>query len=51
VDAAANAQALARRLREAADHSSHPLRAQGFTARVAASLEKFEGRLDLSDDI
>ena len=43
-------QLLARRLREAVHQSNHPQRALMFTARVAASLEKFEGRLDLSDD-
>jgi glutamate-ammonia-ligase adenylyltransferase len=42
--------ALARRLNEAAHQSTHPQRAQVFTSRVAASLEKFEGRLDLSAD-
>ena len=41
---------LARRLNEAAHQSTHPQRAQVFTSRVAASLEKFEGRLDLSAD-
>ena len=43
-------QSLARRLREAAQRSTHPQRALTFTARVAASLAKFEGRLVLSDD-
>lgn len=46
----ANVQSWARRLREAAHQSTHQQRALIFTARVAASLEKFEGRLDLSDD-
>jgi glutamate-ammonia-ligase adenylyltransferase len=46
----ASLPALARRLNEAAHQSTHPQRAQVFTSRVAASLEKFEGRLDLSAD-
>jgi glutamate-ammonia-ligase adenylyltransferase len=45
-----NLPALARRLNEAAHQSIHPQRAQVFTSRVAASLEKFEGRLGLSAD-
>jgi glutamate-ammonia-ligase adenylyltransferase len=47
---AASVPALARRLNEAAHQSTHPQRAQVFTSRVAASLEKFEGRLYLSAD-
>ena len=47
---ATSVPALARRLNEAAHQSTHPKRAQVFTSRVAASLEKFEGRLDLSAD-
>jgi glutamate-ammonia-ligase adenylyltransferase len=47
---AASVPALARRLNEAAHQSTHPQRAQVFTSRVAASLEKFEGHLDLSAD-
>jgi glutamate-ammonia-ligase adenylyltransferase len=47
---AASVPALARRLNEAAHQSTHPQRAQVFTSRVAASLEKFDGRLDLSAD-
>ncbi|MGH9874051.1 MAG: hypothetical protein ACRD9S_16490 [Pyrinomonadaceae bacterium] len=46
----ANLQSLARRLREAAHLSPHPQRAQVFTARVAASLEKSEGQPDLAVD-
>ena len=46
----ASMQHLARRLRAAAQQSAHPQRALMFTARVAASLDKFEGHLDLSDD-
>ena len=45
-----NVQSLARRLREAAHKSAHAQRAQVFTARVAASLEKSEGELDLAVD-
>lgn len=45
-----NLPALARRLNDAAHQSTHPQRAQVFASRVAASLEKFEGRLDLSTD-
>ncbi|MEP6569412.1 MAG: hypothetical protein ABJC10_06515 [Acidobacteriota bacterium] len=48
--ATTNVQLLTRRLCEAARQSSHVQRAISFTARVAASLDKFEGRLDLSDD-
>lgn len=47
---AASVPALAHRLNEAVHQSTHPQRAQVFTSRVAASLEKFEGRLDLSAD-
>ena len=47
---AASVPALARQLNEAAHQATHPQRAQVFTSRVAASLEKFEGRLDLSAD-
>ena len=47
---AASVQMLARELRRAAQQSSHPQRALMFTARVAASLEKFEGRLELTQD-
>ena len=46
----ANLQALARRLNELARESTHPQRAKVFTSRIAASLEKYEYRLDLSDD-
>ncbi|MEP6819744.1 MAG: hypothetical protein ABJA18_09440 [bacterium] len=46
----ASVQHLARRLRAAAHQSAHPQRALMFIARVGASLDKFEGRLDLSDD-
>ena len=46
----ASVKLLARRLRKAVHQSNHPQRALMFTARVAASLEKFEGRLDLFDD-
>ena len=46
----ANVQSLARRLRKAAQQAAHPQRALSLTARVAASLEKFEGHLDLSND-
>jgi glutamate-ammonia-ligase adenylyltransferase len=41
---------LAYRLNEAVQQSTHPQRAQVLTSRVAASLEKFEGQLDLSAD-
>lgn len=47
---AASVQMLARELKRAAQQSSHPHRALMFTARVAASLEKFEGRLELTQD-
>lgn len=47
---AASVPALAHRLNAAVHQSTHPQRAQVFTSRVAASLEKFEGRLDLSAD-
>jgi glutamate-ammonia-ligase adenylyltransferase len=50
IETPANLPVLARRLNEAAHHSTHPQRAQVFTSRVAASLEKLEGRLDLSAD-
>lgn len=46
----ANIQSLAGHLREAAHQSTHSQRALIFTTRVAASLEKFEGRVDLSED-
>ena len=46
----ASVNLLARRLWEAVRKSNHPQRALMLTAQVAASLEKFEGRLDLSDD-
>ena len=46
----ANVKSLARRLRKAAHQATHAQRALSFTARVAASLEKFEGQLDLSND-
>jgi glutamate-ammonia-ligase adenylyltransferase len=46
----ASAQSLSQQLREAAQRSAHPQRALVFTARVASSLEKFDDRLDLSDD-
>jgi glutamate-ammonia-ligase adenylyltransferase len=45
-----NAQWLARLLREAVHESTNPLRALMLTARVAASLEKSEGRIELSED-
>jgi glutamate-ammonia-ligase adenylyltransferase len=48
--ASANPQGLTRQLLAAAQQSNHPQRAQIFTARVAASLEKFDGRLNLSAD-
>jgi len=48
--AAASVPELAHRLNEAVQQSTHPHRAQVLTSRVAASLEKFEGRLDLSAD-
>ena len=46
----ASVQLLARRLGAAAHESSHAQRALMFTARVAGSLEKFEGPLDLTND-
>jgi glutamate-ammonia-ligase adenylyltransferase len=46
----ASSQSIARLLRETANQSTHPQRALVFTARVAASLEKFESQLELSDD-
>jgi len=47
-DEATDAASLARQLREVARHSQNPARAALLTARVAASLEKFEGPLELS---
>ncbi|HEV7747435.1 MAG TPA: hypothetical protein VGO56_20725 [Pyrinomonadaceae bacterium] len=46
----ATVESTSQRLREAAAQATHPQRAMIFTSRVAASLEKFEGQLDLSDD-
>jgi glutamate-ammonia-ligase adenylyltransferase len=43
-------ESMSQRLREAVDQATHPQRAMSFTSRVAASLEKFAGQLDLSDD-
>jgi glutamate-ammonia-ligase adenylyltransferase len=45
-----NAPGLARLLREAVHQSTNPHRALMLTARVAASLEKSEGRIELSED-
>ncbi|HEX9422729.1 MAG TPA: hypothetical protein VF899_05760 [Pyrinomonadaceae bacterium] len=45
-----NAQSLARLLRQAVHGSTNPHRALMLTARVAASLEKSEGRIELSED-
>lgn len=45
-----NAQWLARLLRQAVHKSTNPHRALMLTARVAASLEKSEGRIELSED-
>lgn len=46
----ANIESMSQRLWDAAGQATHPQRAMNFTSRVAASLEKFEGQLDLSDD-
>jgi glutamate-ammonia-ligase adenylyltransferase len=43
-------ESTSQRLREAAGQATYPQRAMIFTSRVAASLEKFEGQLDLSDE-
>jgi glutamate-ammonia-ligase adenylyltransferase len=43
-------ESTSQRLRAATGEATHPQRAMVFTSRVAASLEKFEGQLDLSDD-
>ena len=45
-----NAESLARLLREAVHESTNEHRALMLTARVAASLEKSEGRIELSED-
>lgn len=44
-----NAHGLARLLRQAVHESTNPHRALMLTARVAASLEKSEGRIELSE--
>lgn len=46
----ANVESLARLLREAVHASTNPHRALMLTARVAASLEKSEGRTELFED-
>jgi [glutamine synthetase] adenylyltransferase / [glutamine synthetase]-adenylyl-L-tyrosine phosphorylase len=45
-----NVHRLARLLRQAVHESTNPHRALMLTARVAASLEKSEGRIELSED-
>jgi [glutamine synthetase] adenylyltransferase / [glutamine synthetase]-adenylyl-L-tyrosine phosphorylase len=50
VTAPATAQSLVRGLRAAAQQSTNPQRALMFTARVAASLEKFDGRIEFAED-
>jgi len=50
MEATAGVPALAHRLNEAVHQSTQPQRAQVLTSRVAASLEKLEGQLDLSAD-
>jgi glutamate-ammonia-ligase adenylyltransferase len=47
---AADAAGLARQLRDVARHSQNSQRAAMLTARVAASLEKFDGPLELSTE-
>lgn len=46
----ANVESLARRLRRAANDSANEQRALMFTARAAASLEKSEGRIELTEN-
>lgn len=46
----ASVQSLARSLRAAARQSTNRQRALMFTARVAASLEKFEGQIEFAED-
>lgn len=43
-------QALGRLLRDEIQESANPQRALSFTARVAASLEKFDGRIELNNE-
>ena len=45
-----NVESLARRLRRAAHESTNEQRALLFTARAAASLEKSEGRIELTEN-